>query len=558
MERAETTSAIELWQKYEQGLDYGRQTGRFDNAEKCWRFFEGDQWRRIKNADGALPFYNIIRPVVNYKKARIAMNAKTITFSLDERDDAGVMDAVNEQVKAAWEFGKMDNICWETVEMALVGGDAVIYFPDGRFFSQQEKLCRCNDRRRFARVLDGCHVFLGDEEETDLQNQPYIIVEERLLTEQIRRTARLNGIPEDEVANIMPDERSDAEITTADGDEQKVVGGYTTSILFLERTEKGIRFCRAVRDLIYQPFHTIDGLQYYPMVSYTVNRQKGKARGFGEVLHMIPNQIAINRTLVQRSEAIKMAAFPKLIYNKSVVQNPGELTNAGAAIEIEDNMNLTNVLNTVGYLQAQPVSGDATNFENELISITKELAGAGDAALGNINPEQASGAAITAVQDQADIPLNREVSAFAQMIEDIAIVWYHLIMTYNPISFKGKNGTVSRRALEELCPKIEINVSSTIPDTVTARINTLYSLLAANPPLITFEEFMELAGSDSNIPIEKLKAMREEAENRRMLQQAEVMEQQAMDIQNEVAGETLGGMMSEAEAGGMFAGMMGG
>ena len=93
---------------------------------------------------------------------------------------------------------------------------------------------------------------------------------------------------------------------------------------------------------------------------------------------------------------------------------------------------------------------------------------------------------------------------------------------------------------------------------MTARINTLYSLLTANPPLITFEEFMELAGSDSNIPIEKLKAMREEAENQRMLQQAEVMEQQAMDIQNEVAGETLGGMMSEAEANGMFAGMMGG
>ncbi len=548
--------ALELWGRYQRGLDYGRLSGRYTNSEKCWRFFEGDQWNGIKNADGALPFYNIIRPVVNYKKARIAMNAKTITFSLEERDDTGVMDAINEQVKAAWEFGKMDDRCWEMVEVALVSGDAFLYFPDGRIFGQEEKLCRCNDRRKFSQVLDGCHVFLGDEEESELQNQPYIIIEERRLTDQIRREAKENGIPEKDIDIIMPDKRSDADVTTSDANKNKNEEHYSTSILYLERTAEGIRFCRAVKDLIYQPFQVINGLQYYPLVSYTVNQQKGTARGLGEVLHMIPNQIEINRTLVRRSAAVKMAAFPKLVYNETMVTNAGDLEVAGAAIAISDSMNVGNVLEKVGYLQPAPISGDATNFENELISITKELAGAGDAALGNINPEQASGAAITAVQDQADIPLNREVSAFHQMIEDIAIVWYHLIMAYNPVRYSGKKSTVSRTALEQYCPKVEINVSSTIPDTVTARVNTLYSLLSSQ--FISFEEFMELVGSDSNIPIEKLKAMREEAEKTRKLQQMEIMEQQAADIENETNAAALEGMMTENEASGMFAGMMGG
>ncbi len=549
-------NATELWQKYQRGLDQGRISGRFTNAEKCWRFFEGDQWNGIKNADSSLPFYNVIRPVVNYKKARIAMNTKTITFSLEEEDPAGVMDAINKQMKEAWEFGKMDDRCWEMVENAMVGGDAFLYFPEGGIFNQEEKLCRCKERRRFSRVLDGCHVFLGDEEEPELQNQPYIIIEERKLVDQVRREAKENGIPEDEINNILSDERSEADISTSEAIKADRSTQYVTGILYLERVKEGIRFCRAVKDLIYQPFKVINGLQYYPLVSYTVNRQKGTARGIGEVLPMIPNQIEINKTLVRRSEAIKTAAFPKLVYNERFIQNAGDLATAGAAIAINGDMNLRSVLDEVGYLQPSFISAEATNFENELISVTKELAGAGDAALGNINPEQASGAAITAVQDQADVPLNREVSAFHQMVEDVAIVWYHLIMVYNPHGYKGTKSKVSRDVLERLCPKIEINVSSTIPDTVTSRVNTLYNLL--DRQFITFEEFIELAGSDSNIPIAKLKSLREETAREQKNKQAEIMEQEAADIERDVRSAELDGMMAENEAGGMLAGLMGG
>lgn len=542
----------DIWSKYEQGLDYGRMSGRYDNAEKCWRFFEGDQWNGIKNSDGNLPFYNIIRPVIDYKKARVAMNSKTITFSVDDGDKNGVIEAINDQVKAAWKFGKMDSQCWKAVETAMVSGNAFLYFPDGRFFNQDEKLCRCNDRRKFVYVLEGCRVFLGDEEETELQNQPYIIVEERKLTEQLRREAKENGLSQREIDMIMPDKRSDAEVTTGLQEEQKVAGGYTTSILYLERTAEGIRFCRAVKNLIYQPFRTIEGMDYYPMAAYVVNRQKGKARGFGNVLHMIPNQIEINRTLVRRSVAVKKGAYPKLVYNRDFIQDISSLETEGASIELTDAQNINNVLEMVGYLQPTSISGDATNLENELISVTKELAGAGDAALGNINPEQASGAAITAVQDQADIPLNREVSAFTQLIEDIAIVWYHLIVAYNPIKYNGKKGTVNNQALKQYCPALEINVSSTIPDTVTARVNTLYNLLSAG--YIDFDMFLELVGNDSNIPVEKLKGIMEE----RQQKEQGMMEMMAQQAKEERSGTELETMMNETAGENMFAGMMGG
>lgn len=544
-EESTEPGALEIWQKYERGLDYGRQTGRFTDAEKCWRFFEGDQWNGIKNADGDLPFYNIIRPVVNYKKARIAMNSKNIHFSTAGEDAKKVLDRINEKMREAWEFGKMDTVCWDAVERALVAGDAYLYFPDGRFFGSEEKMCRCNNRRKFVQILDGAHVFLGDEEEEELQNQPYIIVEERRLTEQICREARENGIGEQDIDAITPDRRSEAEITTGNKEEQQDGGGKSTSLLYLERTKEGIRFCRVVRGIVYQPFRVIAGLQYYPLAAYTVNRRKGKARGYGEVLRMIPNQIEINRTLVRRSAAIKMAAFPKLVYNSEMVANAGEVDAVGAAIELTGAQNIGSIAQAIGYIQPAPISSDAVHFEAELISNTKELAGAGDAALGNINPEQASGAAITAVQDQADIPMNREISAFTQLIEDIAIVWYHLIVAYNPLGYEGERGNASRQELEELCPSIRIDISSEIPNTVTARVNTLYNLLSSQ--MITFDEFLELIGSDSNIPVGKLKEIREEAQREQERKNVAMMEAQAQQIETEGQAAVLEGAGTESE-----------
>lgn len=544
-------SANDIWLKYQQGQDYGRLSGRFDHSEKCWRFFEGDQWGGLTDDGAPLPMYNIIRPVINYKKAKIAMNAKTITLSMEDGDPKGILEAINKQIREAWEFGKMDSKCWEIVKQGLVSGHSVLYFPDGGFFDQAKgPLCRCNDRSVFAQVLDGNQVFLGNEAERELQNQPYIILQERLLTEQIKRIAEKNGLSSEEVDKILPDGRNDSDVTTGQKEEMKGNQPFTTSLLYFERVEGGIRFCRATKDVIYQPFTELK-TDYYPMVDYAVNRQKGKARGIGEVLHMIPNQIEINKTLFRRSAAIKAAAFPKLIYNSSLVQNPEDITKAGAKIAVEDRMQVGNVQQMVGYLQPAASGNEASGFMGELITITKELAGAGDAALGNINPEQASGVAITAVQDQADIPMNEEVSAYAQMIEDIAVVWYHMICAYNPMGYKTENGKVSAKELSGLCPQIKVDISSTIPDTITARLNTLYGFLQMQA--ISFDEFLELVPEESNIPTDQIKKLRQEAQEK----QNQMMNQEAAAIDRELQAAELEQMMS-GQGGNAFAGMMGG
>lgn len=545
-------TAADIWLKYQQGQEYGRLSGRFTDSEKCWRFFEGDQWGGLTDDGAPLPMYNIIRPVINYKKAKIAMNAKTITFSMEGKDQKGILETVNRQIREAWEFGKMDAKCWEIVKQGLVSGHSVLFFPDGAFFDQSAgEICRCNDRRVFAQILDGCQVFFGNELEGELQNQPYIILQERLLTDQIKKIAEKNGLSEQEVGKILPDEREDSDITTGQKNEPDGKQRFTTSLIYFERAEGGVRFCRATKDVIYQPFKDLK-TDYYPMVDYAVNRQKGKARGIGEVKHMIPNQIELNRTLVRRSAAIKQAAYPKVIYNSAMISDISNLTKPGAAIAVDDAMQVGDVQRMVGYLQPAASGNEASGFMSELISITKELAGAGDAALGNINPEQASGAAITAVQDQADIPMNEEISAYAQMIEDIAVVWYHMILAFNSTGYKtDKDLKVTAEEMKKICPKIKVDVSSTIPDTVTARLNTLYGFLQMQA--ISFDEFLELAPAESNLPTEEIKRLRKEAQE----QQNKMMNAKAAAIDQELQAAELEQMMS-GQGGNAFAGMMGG
>ncbi len=548
------TQAAEIWHKFEQGLDYGRINGRFNEAEKCFRFYEGDQWNGVRNADSALPFYNFITPVINFKRAKISMNSKVISFTSQKEDKKGLLDALNRKIKEAWEFGKMDDECWEASQYGLVEGNAFLYFYNGEYFQMEKELCRCLDRENFVQILDGCKVFLGDEEEKKLQNQPWILIQERLPVERVREIAKKNGIDEREIEDILADHREEAEITTGTKTEQKDQQGYITSLIYFERRDKSVWFCRMVKDLIYQDFQDLK-MEYYPLVHLAINRQMGKARGLGEVRRMIPNQIEVNRTLVHRKHAVHISAYPKQIINTDYVQGNQDLDAVGAKILIDGGQNLNNVLQAIGYLQPAAISADATVLQNELIGTTKELAGAGGAALGNVNPEQASGDAIVAVQVQADIPLNREIAAFAQMIEDVALLWFHMFKANNAPTFKaGDKGEGTVDELDRLCPSLRVDIVT--PEAERAKFNNLYTLMTQR--LITFEELLELGEGSSDLPIEKIKEIYEARKEKELAQMDRQIAAFDAEQQKQTQQIELDNMMTGADSDAAFAGMFGG
>jgi hypothetical protein len=79
---------------------------------------------------------------------------------------------LNAHAARLWEQKKMDRVMWEAIKEACIAGDSYLYFYDGALDCQ---------------IIDNMSVFLGDEQQPDLQRQPYIILYERRNVEEIRK-----------------------------------------------------------------------------------------------------------------------------------------------------------------------------------------------------------------------------------------------------------------------------------------------------------------------------------------------------------------------------------
>ena len=158
--------ATHIWQKYQKGKNHHNQLNLYRNTEKAFRFFEGDQWHGVSNAD-ELPVYNFIAPTVEYKSTMVSMQQVQIVFNAQgdfSKEAEKICADLNTYAQQHWEAQKMDYLCWRIVRDACISGDSYVYFYN---------------RNLDAQVIDNTAVYLADEQQRDLQKQEYIIQEKR-------------------------------------------------------------------------------------------------------------------------------------------------------------------------------------------------------------------------------------------------------------------------------------------------------------------------------------------------------------------------------------------
>ena len=102
-----------------------------------------------------------------------------------------------------------------------------------------------------------------------------------------------------------------------------------------------------------------------------------------------------------------------------MVENPDSISAVGTPIRINGG-NVQRLSEVFTYMQPAQMSGDAKLLMDEMLNTTRDLANAGEAALGNIDPTKASGAAIVAVKDAQAIPLNEQKAALTAETENKA------------------------------------------------------------------------------------------------------------------------------------------
>jgi hypothetical protein len=531
-----------IYEEYQKGVDYLNRLNLYEKTEEAYRMFAGDQWHGLNSGGERLPVFNILQPIVEYKVASVASNRMAISYAPmgvpPERRQGyeAACKLLNAYALRQWELLKMDHHSWQLLEDACIGGCSCLYFfMDG----DGEGLSLAVQR------ADAVGLHFANEQEPDVQQQPYIIIAGRRPVREVRAEARANGLDDAAADAIGAD--SDTQHILGEGAKFEVEGaggggleegGKCLTLLKMWKSDGVVHFCRSTRDCVYQPPQAVPGLRLYPVATLAWLRQKNSARGSGEVMPLAANQIEINKNLARRIMNAKLSAYSRLVYNGQMIKDPSQLGQVGSAVRVDGNV--SKVQEAIAYLAPQSMSGDVKMLSDELMGVTKELAGAGDAALGQVNPEKASGAAIIAVRDQAALPLNKQVADYRQFVEDVAAIWFDMWAAYSPngleveqLAIGGQMGApggvpggmpglpgmpggsdnvpggfgggveiIPADVLQNMKVHIRIDVSPANPITKFAQEQSLENLFLKGD--LSFEEYVECLDENSTVPKGKL------------------------------------------------------
>lgn len=529
-----------IWEKYKNGTNHHSAMNLYDETERNWNFFVGEQWKGVafKDKNYQPPMENIIKPIVRLQYSTVAQQKRSIVYN-DMTEGGQYADVVRHLTALAeqeWEKSKMDSKVWQMTKRSAIAGDSYLYLYEQR--KQQDTAVPDKKPSIAHQLIPNTNIYFSDEQEEDINKMEYIIIAERVSVAKVRKIAEANGVPAHLLETIVSDEHKTE--VASDAIEVKSDKGKCTSLLYFEKTEAGIKYSRSTESVIYDE-GTLP-LDIYPIVGYRWEETIGTRRGVSAVKHLIPNQLEINYTLYRRSQSVKRSAFPHMVYDSTAIQNVDKLTEVGSTIAV-NSFAANPVQNLVSYLPPASISPDAEKLQGELVNITRELAGAGDAATGAVDPTKASGEAIKAARDQSALPLNEQVSAQIQMLEDLAQLWFEMWVGYavNGLEIQSEDEqgnpatiVIDQQTLKEINPSIKIDVSPIDPYSVMAEDNNLLAMLTAGQ--INFEEMTDSLSENTNLPKAKFENI---IKARKALQQQMMMEQQ-QQMENELA-------MAEAE-----------
>lgn len=528
MAKKDLAEITEIWRKYQLGVNQHNEADMYEQTARAWRFYEGDQWYGLSSGSITnLPCLNYIKPLADYKIASVAMQSLKMVFSPHDYSHPQadtIVRALNKYAARKWEAQKMDFKLWQIVKNACVAGDTYIYFYNKNLDSQ---------------VLDNTSIYFSDEQEPDVQKQEYIIIQERLPVAYVRREAKKNGVKKGDIDMIVSDQADETVVGKNYEVDESATNGKCTSVLIFTRDEDGnVQFSRSTKYVTYQPEKVVRGMKLYPVAKFAWGSKKNSARGLGEVVAQIPNQIETNQLLIRRLLSAKQNAFAKPVYVENMIENPSDVDKIGKSIRLRQG-NVADIKNIFGYVAPAPMSPEAGNLQQYMLETTRNLSNSGDSATGNVNPERAAASAIIALRDQSAVPLNNAIMALRQFVEDCALVQVDMWRCYGdnletselvdaPTPYARipmqviQNTKIDKGDLDKIKLDIKIDATSTSPFSVYAVEQNLQVLM--NSSQITFEEFVNALPENATMPKSALLKIIDKRQN--SPQQASMMNMQ--------------------------------
>ena len=526
----------DIWQLYEKHAMYMRNKGYYTSTDRNFRFYNGNQWdNAIVDKNVELISINYIKPIVKYKVGVVTSTNYAIIYNSDNYESQEFRDVakraselLTKEAAKIFEINKMDYKTKKAVRKAAINGEIIAYW----YWDEEANIPKIELKSKVD-------VMYGNENDDDIQSQPYILIKRRTSVINAKEYARAKGVSEEEILNIHGDNYTQDE----SGDNAKdEVDDMTTIVTFIYKKDGTVHFSESVKYVTITKEQDTR-LSYYPVAHLNWEDCEGNARGVGEVEQHIANQIEVNKTATRRAFIAKTIAYPYKVINEDMIQNPEALNRVGATIRIKDG-SASDIGNYFRITNPGTISPDIANLQNELISVSRELAGAGDMATGQIKPDEASGKAILAVQRASEQPLNEQSANVLQFIEDNGLIIFDMLKTYSEElvilndTIDAATGdvveeliTIPQQILELLKLNIKIDVTPKSAFDKYAQEASIENLtqsqlfLPQNQQLL--EDYVSLLDDDSTMPKSKLlELIKRRKERSQAIEQMELQAQQ--------------------------------
>ena len=427
----EEIKETDVWNLYSQAQMYARQTNIYESTDKNFRMYNGDQWAGLK-LKGIEPVQlNFIKPIINYKVGAISQNLWAIHYSAENIDIPEFVETarktcelLNKKAAKIWEATYMDYMVRQICKNAAINAECPIYIN----FNENKNMPEIE-------VLNKTDIYFGNENHSDIQKQPYILLKKRMPVSLAKVLAEENGTSKQEIQYILGDQETFEEAGDSAKEEKD---NMVTVVWKLWKENKNVYMSIATRYCNIKENENT-GLSLYPVTHMIWEEKQGSARGAGEItVGLIANQIEVNKTLMRRALVAKNTAYPQKVVNIDKIQNPSALNEVGGIIKVSG-MGVQNVQDAFTNINPAQMSSDVERLQQDLIQTSRELASASQAASGDVDAEEASGRAILAVQQASQQPLVEQLGMIKKTIEDIARIELDMLKTYSEDGLEVEN-----------------------------------------------------------------------------------------------------------------------
>lgn len=509
--------------EYQKMLGYNTAVNLDETVRANENFFIGKQWEGVDAKGLPTPVYNFLKQVVLFSVANITtdnikMQATPLACERTPEDVERVAEIVNKEFDRLFEFNRVPNLVREYMRNAAVDGDSCLF----TFWDDTVDAGFGLRGGIRTEIVDNMRVGFGNTACRDPQKQPYILIERREMTKELRRAAQEAGNPH--WNDIQPDTESHNTDSYKNSSERSTV----LLRMWKERKTGTVWACEVSgRVMLREPWDM--GLRLYPVTWINWDYIPDSYHGQALVTGLIPNQIFVNKLFAMSMISLMTSAFPRTVYDKTRI--PKWNNAVGAAIGV----NGGDVSGVAKIIDPAQISPQIAQFIQTSVDYTRQFLGATSAALGETRPDNTS--AIIALQRAASIPSEITKQNLYKSIEDLGRIYLDFMVAYygerkvqvsmpdvgsDILAFAGKDPEELETVLfdygilndMQMALKLDVGASSYWSE--MASVQTLDNLLMQDK--ITIEEYLERI-PDGYIPKrQELIASRKQAAQQQMMQ----------------------------------------